>query len=123
MKKLTKKNLIDFEEEIANFFNQAKIKAPVHLYYGNENNIIKTFSQIKNKDWVFCSWRSHYQCLLKGVPKKEITKQILAKAAQSATSVSVETGYITDETKEQILQKADAHAKGVASKAKDYTPA
>ena len=46
-----------------------------------------------------------------------------AKAAQSASSVSVETGYVTDETKEQILQKADAHAKSVASKAKDYTPA
>ena len=50
-------------------------------------------------------------------------KQILAKAAQSATSVSIETGYITDETKEQILQKADSHAKGIVSKAKNYTPA
>jgi len=30
---------------------------------------------------------------------------------------------MTDETKEQILQKADTQAKGVASKAKDYTPA
>ncbi len=30
---------------------------------------------------------------------------------------------MTDETKEQILQKADAQAKAVASKAKDYTPA
>jgi len=54
---------------------------------------------------------------------KDNIKQILAKAARSATSVSVEIGYITDETKEQILQKADAHAKGVVSKAKDYTPA
>ena len=54
---------------------------------------------------------------------KDNIKQILAKAAQSATSVSVETGYVTDETKEQILQKANAHAKGVVSKANDYTPA
>jgi large subunit ribosomal protein L10 len=30
---------------------------------------------------------------------------------------------MTDETKEQILQKADAQAKGVADQAKDYTPA
>jgi large subunit ribosomal protein L10 len=30
---------------------------------------------------------------------------------------------MTDETKEQILQKADSQAKSVACQAKDYTPA
>lgn len=49
--------------------------------------------------------------------------QILGKASQYAHSLSVESGFMTDETKEQILQKADAQAKGVASQAKDYTPA
>jgi len=53
----------------------------------------------------------------------ENIEQILSKAAQSARSVSVESGYMTDETKDQILQKAHAHAQGLASKAKDYTPA
>ena len=72
----TKEELIEFENEIAECFNNAMIKAPVHLYYGNEDNIINTFSKIRKKDWVFCSWRSHYQCLLKGVPKKEISEQI-----------------------------------------------
>jgi len=76
IKKLTKKDLINFENEIANSFNNAEIKAPVHLYYGNEKNIISVFSTIKKKDWVFCSWRSHYQCLLKGVPQNKIKKQI-----------------------------------------------
>ena len=47
--------------------------------------------------------------------------QILAKASQSGISLSVEAAYVTDETKEQILQKAHSQAKGVASKAKDYT--
>ena len=47
--------------------------------------------------------------------------QILAKASQAGISLSVEAAYVTDETKEQILQKAHAQAKGVASKAKDYT--
>ena len=47
----------------------------------------------------------------------------MAKAAQSARSVSTEAGYMTEDTKEQILQKAEGQAKGVASKAKDYTPA
>ena len=65
MKKYKINDLIRFEDEIANLFNQAKIKAPVHLYYGNEKNIIKVFNKIKKNDWVFCSWRSHYQCLLK----------------------------------------------------------
>ena len=74
---MNKKKLIKFEEEIANLFNQAKIKAPVHLYHGNEDQIIKIFKKIKKKDWVFCSWRSHYQCLLKGVPPNRIKKEII----------------------------------------------
>ena len=77
IKKIKKKQLIKFEEEIANLFNNAKIRAPVHLYYGNEESIIKVFKKIKKKDWVFCSWRSHYQCLLKGVPEKLIKKDII----------------------------------------------
>ena len=47
--------------------------------------------------------------------------QILVKASQAGISLSVEAAYVTDETKEQILQKAHSQAKGVASKAKDYT--
>lgn len=74
---IKKKELIKFEDEIANLFNNAKIRAPVHLYYGNEDSIIKVFKKIKKKDWVFCSWRSHYQCLLKGVPKNLIKKDII----------------------------------------------
>ena len=75
---MDKKNLISFEDEIATLFNQGKIRAPVHLYKGNEEKIIDVFKNIKENDWVFCSWRSHYQCLLKGVPPKEIKEEILA---------------------------------------------
>ncbi len=74
---MKKKNLIKFEEEIAELFNNKKIRAPIHLYSGNENFLISFFKKIKKKDWVFCSWRSHYQCLLKGVPKAELKKEIL----------------------------------------------
>ena len=77
IKKINKKQLIKFEEEIADLFNNAQIRAPVHLYYGNEKSIIEVFKRIKKKDWVFCSWRSHYQCLLKGVPEKLIKKDIM----------------------------------------------
>ena len=75
---MKKENLIKFEEEIAELFNGGKIRAPIHLYHGNEKEIIKIFKNIKSKDWVFCSWRSHYQCLLKGVPKKVVKDEILA---------------------------------------------
>ena len=75
---MNKKDLINFEEEIASLFNQGKIRAPVHLYHGNEEKIIKIFKKINKQDWVFCSWRSHYQCLLKGVPKEEIKNEILS---------------------------------------------
>ena len=75
---MNKKDLILFEEEIATSFNSGKIRAPVHLYKGNEEKIINVFKNIKKNDWVFCSWRSHYQCLLKGVPAKEVKEEILA---------------------------------------------
>ena len=76
MKKLlTKEELIAFEDEIANCFNQALIKAPIHLYNGNEDNILKVFEQINEDDWILCSWRSHYQCLLKGGTDGKIEKR------------------------------------------------
>ena len=75
---MDKEKLIKFEDEIAELFNSGKIKAPVHLYHGNEDQIIKIFEKIKQNDWVFCTWRSHYQCLLKGVPEKEIKQEIIS---------------------------------------------
>ena len=75
---MTKEELIEFEEEIAELFNTGKIRAPVHLYYGNEEAIIQVFRAIRDQDWVFCSWRSHYQCLLKGVPKDRVREEIVA---------------------------------------------
>ena len=72
-----KKDLINFEDDIASYFNAGKIKAPIHLYSNNENFLIKFFKKIKRDDWIFCSWRSHYQCLLKGVPAKKLKKEIL----------------------------------------------
>ena len=75
---MDKEKLIKFEEEIAELFNAGQIKAPVHLYQGNEEQLINVFKKIKPSDWVYCSWRSHYQCLLKGVPEKKIKEEILA---------------------------------------------
>ena len=73
---MDKQKLIAFENKIADLFNKAKIRAPIHLYSNNEEQMIKIFKKIKKNDWVFCSWRSHYQCLLKGVSEKNLTKEI-----------------------------------------------
>ena len=74
---INKKKLIKFEDEIAEIFNAGKIRAPIHLYSDNEDFLIKFFKKVKKNDWVFCSWRSHYQCLLKGVPSKILKKEII----------------------------------------------
>ena len=70
-------DLIRFEQSVADAFNAGKIRAPVHLYSGNEEQMIEIFKDVKKDDWVLCSWRSHYQCLLKGVPEEEIVDEIL----------------------------------------------
>jgi pyruvate dehydrogenase E1 component alpha subunit len=77
MKNLSKDELVEFENDIAECFNNAMIKAPIHLYYGNEEEMIEIFKNVKEDDWIFCTWRSHYQCLLKGVPKEKIKDDIL----------------------------------------------
>jgi TPP-dependent pyruvate/acetoin dehydrogenase alpha subunit len=70
--------LIAFEDEVAARFNAGRIRAPVHLYSGNEAQMIEVFKEVGRNDWLFCSWRSHYQCLLKGVPADEVMAQIMA---------------------------------------------
>ena len=71
------KELIAFEDTVAEYFNAAKIRAPVHLYSNNEKHLIDIFKGIRSQDWVFCSWRSHYQCLLKGVPADLVMQRIV----------------------------------------------
>ncbi len=76
--RMNAQQLIAFEDEVAATFNSGAIRAPVHLYSGNEEPMIEVFKDVGPNDWVFCSWRSHYQCLLKGVPADEVMAEILA---------------------------------------------
>lgn len=78
MQPVTKSELIEFEDEIAALFNAGKIKSPVHLAGGNEDQLIDAFRDIEPDDYVFGTWRSHYHCLLKGVPRELLKKKILA---------------------------------------------
>src|ERR1700719_2933843 len=77
MTSITKEDLINFEAEIAELYNAKKIPAVIHLYSGGEEPLIEIFKDIRPQDWVLCSWRSHYQCLLKGVPRDELRQKII----------------------------------------------
>lgn len=76
---MNSEDLIKFEEDIAATFNAGKIRAPIHLSFGNEQELIDIFkNNIAKSDWVLGSWRMHYQCLLKGVPPETLKAEILA---------------------------------------------
>jgi pyruvate dehydrogenase E1 component alpha subunit len=72
--------LKSFEKEVAEAFNAGKIRAPIHLSGGNEDKVIQAFVRhsIGDDDWVATQWRSHYHCLLKGVPPEQLMADILA---------------------------------------------
>ena len=75
---VNKTDLINFETHIGDLFNQGLIKAPIHLYSGNEELIIEVFQEIDiENDWVCCTWRNHYQGLLKGIPQEVLKERII----------------------------------------------
>ena len=57
-KKLTIKDLIDFEKDIKQIYEKGAIKAPIHLSGNNERQLIKIFKKINSGDWVFSTWRN-----------------------------------------------------------------
>lgn len=79
MEKISKEELIAFEEDIKYLYLDAKIRAPVHFCGGNEEPLIEIFKKIKEEDWVFSTHRSHYHALLKGIPKDWIKNEIIEK--------------------------------------------
>jgi len=74
---MNKQSLIDFETEIKNAYEQGKIKSPVHFSGGNEDNLLEVFKEIREEDWVFSTWRSHYHALLKSKDKEWLRNEIL----------------------------------------------
>jgi len=77
IRKYTKEDLIKFEDEIAYCFENKTIRSVIHLSCNNENQLIEIFSHINDDDYIFCSWRSHYHVLLKGVPWDVLKKDII----------------------------------------------
>ena len=72
----TEEKLIRFEQSIVDIWEAGKIKGPVHLSNGNEVSLIEIFKRIKETDWVFSTWRSHYHWVLKGLSAEYATEII-----------------------------------------------
>jgi len=74
---MTKKELIAFEQRIADAFKNGLINCPIHLSGGNENQLIKIFKNIKPEDYVLSTHRSHYHYLLKGGSPHKLESEIV----------------------------------------------
>jgi pyruvate dehydrogenase E1 component alpha subunit len=86
-----KHGLIQFERKMADHWEAGKVRGPIHLSGGNEDELIEIFKYIKKSDWVFSTWRSHYHALLKGVPSEWLEEEILA--GRSITIVNQEEHF------------------------------
>lgn len=83
---VTVEELIKFEREIGDTFDSGAIKAPIHLYHGNESIMIDIFKDIDiQEDWVCCTWRNHYQGLLKGIPTEILRENIISGKSMVVT--------------------------------------
>lgn len=81
----TREQLIAFEDEVAEAFAAGRIRAPIHLAGGNEDQLIGLFLDIEPTDWVFASYRQHYHALLHGVPREQVMAEILAGRSMQLT--------------------------------------
>jgi len=75
---VTADDLRAFEIEVGQAFKERKIRGPIHLSGGNEDQLIDVFSRIDRKDWVFSTYRSHYHALLHGIPRDKVMAEIMA---------------------------------------------
>lgn len=85
MQRPTKQELIAFEDEVAVAFESGRIRSPIHLSGGNEDELLALFDQISPGDWVFASYRQHYHALLHGVPRALVMAEILAGRSMQLT--------------------------------------
>ena len=74
----TKESLVAFEERVKDAFLEARIRAPIHLSGGNEDQLLEVFKSVHEGDWVLSTWRSHYHALLHGIDPEWLFEEILA---------------------------------------------
>lgn len=83
---MTRDDLIAFEKEVAEAFEAKRIKGPVHLSGGNEDQLIEIFKDVHREDWVFSTYRNHYHALLHGVPRDWLMAEIIAGRSMNISS-------------------------------------
>ena len=67
MARYTKKELIEFEDNIVNKYKDNKLPFLFHLCGGNEEQLIDIFDDINDGDYVFATHRNHYHAYLHGI--------------------------------------------------------
>jgi len=75
---MNKEELIAFEDWCIQTYKDGKLRSPLHLSRGNEEQLIEIFKEIKPNDWVVSNYRSHYHSLLKGVDPEWLKQWILS---------------------------------------------
>tara|TARA_Y100000310_G_C20533586_1_gene739731 strand:- start:419 stop:1048 length:630 start_codon:yes stop_codon:yes gene_type:complete len=89
---VTKEELISFETEVKERYDNGEISAPVHLSKGNEDELIEIFQYIHKDDWVFSAWRNHYHALLHGFDRQGLMDSVVGGRSM-ATSSNVHKFY------------------------------
>jgi TPP-dependent pyruvate/acetoin dehydrogenase alpha subunit len=69
----TRESLVAFEDRVAAAFERKEIRGPIHLCSDEQANpLLDLFRDVGPNDWVLSTWRSHWHCLLKGVPEEDV---------------------------------------------------
>ena len=113
----TSETLIDFENLIVKHWEEGKIRGPIHLSNGNEEQLIEVFKRVKQSDWVFSTWRSHYHCLLKDVCPVWIEEEILK--GKSITLCNVDEKFYSSAIVGGTLSIALGAAMGIKQSGSD----
>jgi pyruvate dehydrogenase E1 component alpha subunit len=109
--------LIQFENDIVQKWEDGKIRGPIHLSNGNEEHLIEIFKRISKNDWVFSTWRSHYHALLKGISPQWITNEILD--GKSITLCKIDEKFYSSAIVGGTLSIALGVAMGIKEKGSD----
>lgn len=115
----TPEKLIQFEDLIVSHWEAGKIRGPIHLSNGNEEQLIEIFKRVRETDWVFSTWRSHYHSLLKGVPTDWIEEEILK--GKSITLCNIDEKFYSSAIVGGTLSIALGIAMGIKEKGSDET--
>ena len=113
----TPEKLIRFEERIVEHWEAGKIRGPIHLSNGNEEQLIEIFKRVSENDWVFSTWRSHYHWLLKGISADYAEALILD--GKSITLCDIEDKFYASAIVGGTLSIALGVAMGIKQKGSD----